>query len=419
MSKEPTIINVSTFPPTLCGIGTYSSYLLGQKWVQFAFNPDSYPSAKNDDLVIPYRGNKVAIDYQETLNNPLYFVRKVKELTNPVVIFQHTFSLYKIDDERFYSLLETLKKQKIPVVLSLHTIHFQTNETPSGLGLKEADLLKKTYPFIESFIIFTDGSYRAIYKHSKKWAKKCVVIRHGVHDKDDFTLNKAKQVLSKYLKESYDGSGVVDDFINVLKADNQIIFGETGFYSQTKRSDILFRIEDNQWIRDGGKFTFVYFGSVRNPQDSRLTQTRDLIKSFHNPQARRYVFDIFLPDKVFRAAMKIMTNIFWPDSCTQSGRLAHAQATCALIIGKDIEGIGETLKMGGYPVFSDLKTGIDHYIKARAKGENFFDIKKNEKYIDEFNWQRQREKHELLAQAVIAGKRLPVLDRNKYKNFVK
>lgn len=419
MLKNPTTINISTFPPTLCGIGTYSSYLLGRNWVQFAFDPGSYPSAKDDESVISYKGKKVVIDYQEMLNNPSYFVKNVKRFPNPVVIFQHTCSLYRSDDERFCSLLGTLKRQKIPVVLSLHTVHFQTNETPSGLGFKEAELLKKTYPLIDSFIIFTDGSYRAIYKHLKKWARKCVVIRHGVRKKDDLTMKEAKKILSKYLKENYDGSDTANDFIKVLKDDNQIIFGETGFYSQTKRSEILFKIKDHRWIKNGGKFTFAYFGSVRNSQDSRLTQTRDLIKGFHNPKAGRFVFDIFLPERVFRASMKIMANIFWPDNCTQSGRLSHAQSVGTLIIGKDIEGIGETLKMSGYPVFTDLEAAINRCILASERSKVFFDSKKNEKYISEFNWARQREKHELLTQTIINGKKLPDLDKGKFEKFVR
>lgn len=412
MVKKINIANVSTFPPTLCGIGTYSNYLIGENWNQLAFDPDTYLSGKNPNAYVFTIGTVINISYQQMLDQPNHFLHLLKHVGSSVVIFQHTFSLYKIDDQRFYNLIKFLAQNNIPIVLSLHTVHFQSNENPSGMGDKEIALFKKTFPYVTAYILLTEGVAQAVKKQSRAWAKKSVVIRHGVHPFSNLSLDEAKQVLLEYLIKNYKGNGAVTSFVKLVKKAEAVMFGETGFYSQTKQSALLFQLSKNPALN--GRFSqviFSYFGSLRNPDDPKLVETRQAILKYNNPCAHHFVFDVYLPDHIFRAAMRIMCNIFWPVDCTQSGRLSHAQSVGALIIGKDIEGLGETLRMSGYPTFFQIEDGISYYL-AHQKG-SFSNQKKNQKYISEFSWSSQRKKHEQLATAIIAGKEFPDLDADK------
>lgn len=64
---------------------------------------------------------------------------------------------------------------------SFHTIHFQSEETPSGMDRKEEDLLRETLPLVDALTVFTDGAYRAVLEAFPEHEKKIVILRHGVH----------------------------------------------------------------------------------------------------------------------------------------------------------------------------------------------------------------------------------------------
>jgi hypothetical protein len=55
-------------------------------------------------------------------------------------------------------------------------------------------------------------------------------------------------------------------------------------------------------------------------------------------------------------------HFYWPSDCTQSGIIAHALGTGATIACRDMEGVGETVKMAGgltSPDFGRLVDGVE------------------------------------------------------------
>ncbi len=63
-----------------------------------------------------------------------------------------------------------------------------------------------------------------------------------------------------------------------------------------------------------------------------------------------FFFEVYIPEDIFPKAFRALDfTVFWCNNATQSGRLAHAQGAGSFVVGRDWEGIGETLKLSGLP----------------------------------------------------------------------
>ena len=115
---------ISTYPPTRCGIGTYTNYLSRalsriNKKVRIS-------------IIAEYGAKEIKEKLFETapcFDRKEDYVQKINEavarFSSDIVHIQHEFAIFN-PDERFLNLLEELKK-KTKIVLTLHTVH--TNET--------------------------------------------------------------------------------------------------------------------------------------------------------------------------------------------------------------------------------------------------------------------------------------------------
>ena len=115
---------ISTYPPTRCGIGTYTSYLslaLSRidKEVKISIIAENGAKEIKENLfeTAPCFDRKE--DYVQRIN------ASVARFSSDIVHIQHEFAIFN-PDERFLNLLEELKK-KTKIFLTLHTVH--TNET--------------------------------------------------------------------------------------------------------------------------------------------------------------------------------------------------------------------------------------------------------------------------------------------------
>lgn len=115
---------ISSYPPTRCGIGTYTNYL------------SRALSRINKEVRISIIAEKGAKEIKENLfeTAPCFdrkedYVQKINEavtrFSSDVVHIQHEFAIFN-PDKQFLNLLEELKK-KTKIVLTLHTVH--TNKT--------------------------------------------------------------------------------------------------------------------------------------------------------------------------------------------------------------------------------------------------------------------------------------------------
>lgn len=115
---------ISTYPPTRCGIGTYTSYLSRallrvDKKVKISIIAENGAKEIKEKLfeTAPCFDRKE--DYVQRIN------ASVARFSSDIVHIQHEFAIFN-PDERFLNLLEEQKK-KTKIVLTLHTVH--TNET--------------------------------------------------------------------------------------------------------------------------------------------------------------------------------------------------------------------------------------------------------------------------------------------------
>jgi len=168
---------VSTFPPIICGIGTYMHYILDHiprsYWKTISFKLNEFSAS--DEALAPYL--KARVDYCLSFPHPT--LPSLSE--NDLLWFQHAFGMWGNVNDHFLSLLKEAKRRGNKVAASFHTIHFQSKETPSGMNRKEEELLRETLPLVDALTVFTNGAYRAVLEAFPGYAKKIVVLRHGVH----------------------------------------------------------------------------------------------------------------------------------------------------------------------------------------------------------------------------------------------
>jgi glycosyltransferase involved in cell wall biosynthesis len=96
---------ISTFPPDVCGIATYTEYLVDALRVHDPMLRVSVLSAFERDG-----------DYVGDL------LERVRESSSDVVHIQHEFGIFGMDD-RFPRLIDGIRRIGTPVVVTLHTVH--------------------------------------------------------------------------------------------------------------------------------------------------------------------------------------------------------------------------------------------------------------------------------------------------------
>jgi glycosyltransferase involved in cell wall biosynthesis len=112
---------ISTFPPDVCGIATYTGYLVDGVRAHDAALRISVLAEKADgpsppQPVVVRRVFERDSDYVADL------VRAVQDLSPDIVHIQHEFGIFGMDD-RFPRLVENIRRIGIPVVVTLHTVH--------------------------------------------------------------------------------------------------------------------------------------------------------------------------------------------------------------------------------------------------------------------------------------------------------
>jgi glycosyltransferase involved in cell wall biosynthesis len=95
-------------------------------------------------------------------------------------------------------------------------------------------------------------------------------------------------------------------------------------------------------------------------------------------------------------------NFYWPSDCTQSGVLAHALGAGAIVAGRDLEGVGETLKEAGEIVDTDLGHLVLKIQKIIFNPELAAGIEERvQNYAAEFSWENQVRRHYELAEHIL------------------
>jgi glycosyltransferase involved in cell wall biosynthesis len=172
---------VSTFPPTICGIASYSAYLSGaiqaldvdvtSVSVDMGVKPGSCPLNSVD----------VSGDYAEELSKAIALQRP------DVAHFQHEYGIFGTDD-RFLSLLDRLGSRGIRTVVTLHTVH--TAQTRNSGCASQGIPIRKDEVDIEAYqrrvsskcdrlIVHQDHPIRYALHQGRRSEDRTRVIPHG------------------------------------------------------------------------------------------------------------------------------------------------------------------------------------------------------------------------------------------------
>jgi len=326
----------------------------------------------------------------------------LKPHANQVLWFQHEFGIWR-DNARFVNMLRHLY---MPKVVTLHTLHFQSNETRYGLRNEEYSFLHALLPHTDAITVFSDGVYKAVTHAFPGYTDKVHVLRHGTHLYPRFARMSKAEAKARIHEYLVDQSGLdklsKDNLIQqrVFLDPDTVIIGGTGFITTSKGTELLYHVHNVlQQVLPKHKIAAVYTGLLREVDNSVDSEFAGELKARHNG-AGQFFLETYLPGDMLAAMLRALDIYFyWPSNCTQSGIVAHALGAGTTIACRDREGVGETVKMAGGLASADfgqlifkiaqtiLHPKLRAEISERALG-----------YAEEFSWGNQVLRHLELAE---------------------
>jgi len=400
---------VGPYKPIMCGIADYTSFITRKspagRWGMISFDLEKYGVPLTADREsatgrvwygIPDRRSFSAPVIRDGLN------ALVANKEDSVLWFQHEFGIWP-DNAKFVDMLKDLDQIK---VVSLHTLHFQSNETTCGLRRNEYLFLRLILPHTDAITVFSDGVYQAVIRAFPEHRDKVHVLRHGIHLNPKIarmSRAEAKMRIHEYLVyESGLGQAYKDNLKQqrVFLDTDTIVMGGTGFITASKGTELLYRAQDLlQQMLPRRRIVAVYAGALREADSSVDSKYAAELRTSHNSSSQ-FFLETYLPEDVLPILLRALDIYsYWPSDCTQSGILAHALGAGATIACRDMEGVGETVKMAGGLACVDFEQAI-----AGLKGLVLNPEIRNEiseravMYAEEFSWRNQALEHFELAE---------------------
>ena len=405
---------VSTFPPIMCGIGNYTKYLASKMpkgcWEVTSLKLDGFLKAEES-----FEFDK-RVAYTISLSNP----KLPSILDGEVLWFEHAFGMWGRESPSFLKLIKEAKEKRKKTIASLHTIHFQSDETAQGLQEKEKRLLEEVLPLTDVLTVFSNGAYQAVTETFPEYKDKVVVLRHGVYLYPEVSQEEARKKLLRYLINRANISQTQKEELqsldNLFFSDKVILLGNFGFITRDKDPLKLYQLGEILQARlPAYKVIAIYIGRIQQRKDKKMEESLPILerlKSIHDGR-RNLFFEDYIPESIFSLAFQALDfAIFWCHNATQSGRMAHAQGAGAFVVGRNIEGIGETLKLSGLPA-ADTLEGLAEKIKILTLKPELREkaLRSSCRYVQKFSYQMQAQKHLLLEEVIQSGRKLPILDR--------
>lgn len=406
---------VSTFPPAMCGIGTYTQYVTScmpeDKWSVITFQPDEFSICKIDHKI----QKDQRIDYWISFEDPTL----PPQLKGDVLWFQHSFGMWGRVNTYFLKLIEEGKQRKKKVGASFHTIHFQSGEMKWGMQEKEVNLLREALPLLDFATVFSQGAYRAVVEAFPHYRQKVVALRHGVHHYPTVTKDYARQKLFDYLTQLTSIPPSEKAKLKIieksLSSKDTVLLGNYGFITQNK--DPLSLYELGRLLQEklpNHRVVTLFVGKIQQRKDKKkevYLPILERLRSIHDSKENLFYED-YIPERVFPYAFRALDfALFWCKNATQSGRMAHALGTGVCIGGRRWEGVGETLELCGLPAadtMDELAQKISEIVSEPKLKDQL--QQQSRLYAQEYSFYNQARKHLILEEAIMDGMRLPALD---------
>ncbi len=420
------IIFLSGFPPMIHGIGSYTKYLVDAMCEKdcdcgiISFDPYAckFPIMKEKKVECDYPVlYTIPSCYDYDLNLIIDSLTNLSRYEDNYVFWiQQGDSIWR-NRPKFVKILKFLKKKKVEnIIVTHHTLNFQSPETKYGFKKWQYELLKNELPYIDVNTVFTNGVYKAFTKAFPEYKEKTVLIRHGVPSYPRISQQNAKKEIISWLESenelNQDWQKSVEDLNSKIFEKITIKFGDIGFIDDRKLSNTIYPIIKLLQKRFPERNIIgLYIGTLSFASLKKISYLQRL-KNLHNPKNNFYFFETYVPEHLFAKSLRALDIIhMWQKDCRQSGKLAHALGIGATVVGKNIEGVGETLKMCGYPAlnaYEDFLNEIERII-ANSESKDLMEKSASE-YAKTYNWENQALKHIELAESLISGTNFPLLD---------
>ena len=405
------IVFLGTYTPMVCGIGDYTHFITNRlpidQWGVISFDLAHCEMPVSNENGFPSDRVWYGIEDRDSYSSTA-ILDGLKRLdgngsNNTVLWFQHENNIWRGDD-KFTTILTELN---VPKLVTFHTLHFQSTETPSGLRRNQYDLLKSLLPNVDGITVFSLGVHKAVTSAFPEYRDKIFGLKHGVHSYPEIAHMKrteAKKRLHDFLL--YDSD--IDSATKAALYSNRVftdpctvVIGQAGFLDPSKQSELLYSARAKlERIIPGVKIVAIRIGSVRDKeQDVYVEELRG-----QSNLKNQFLVETRLPHYMLPVAQRAFdVNIYWPRECTQSGALAHALGAGAIIAGRDIEGVGEMLKDAGHLVddnFDRLLYKIKELLLDQEKVERIEESAL--KYAADYSWDKQAFRHSEIAYIVLS-----------------
>ena len=407
----PSVTLISPYKPIICGIADYSYFLTReatpQCWDVLSFNLANYgvplcneqPSATDS----VWYGITSRDDFSASS-----ILQGLKPRSNQVLWFQHEFGIWR-NNARFINMLRNLN---VPKVVTLHTLHFQSNETRYGLRTEEYSFLHALLPHTDAITVFSDGVYQAVTHAFPEYIYKVHVLRHGTHLYPEFSKMSKLEAKARIHRYLVDESGLDQPMKKNLEQErvlldpDTVIIGGTGFITASKGTELLYHAQNVlQQMLPEHKIVAVYVGKLREVDNNIDGKLAAELKTKYNGVGH-FFLDTYLPRDMLAAMLRALDIYFyWPGDCTQSGIIAHALGAGATIACRDMEGVGETVEMAGGLTSASFDKLISKIKQAIAEPRLRVEISERAiEYAEKFSWRNQLFGHLELAEQLSHSK---------------
>ncbi|AZA92898.1 Spore coat protein SA [Chryseobacterium nakagawai] len=171
--NKPEIIFISTFPPKVCGIATYTQDLI--KSLQSKFG-ESFQT-----IICPMETEGENYEYEEhpkyklNISDAVSFLELAEKINRndniQLVMLQHEFGFFNEAQNGLYLFLQNLKKE---IIITFHTV------LPNP-DIEFKTKVKDLADFSKSIVVMTDISAEMLSKDYNISSDKITVIPHGTH----------------------------------------------------------------------------------------------------------------------------------------------------------------------------------------------------------------------------------------------
>lgn len=334
MAKK--VVWISSYLPRSCGIAYYSEDYIG------AIREYAKKTNKNISIKIIAHTDAKKADYPmidlRDRNWEDKVLDKIKKLKPDLVHIQHEYGLYEThhdENRNLLRLIKNLKKEKIPTVMTYHSIYRKLNAPHKRF-------VKASLKYLNAAIFHEEYQKRELKNNIGYIPKNVYVLPHG----SDNTFHPDKEKIKKEYNYG-----------------NKLVVGIAGIADKRKG----FRTMVRQWPKVVKKFPNAILSIEIKPHKDKSTRKYinkvmgEIMKSKISDNIELIVKDYKKIEFLKRlASFDILVLPYKSES--QSGVLAHGFAARTPAIVTDIEGLGAEIR--------NSHAGIA--VKMRDRKNNFY-----------------------------------------------